>query len=152
MHPSNGVVTRDRKPSFRKWKEPSLAFSWRVTVKIDAPKAVKKPVAPDPYGPSKAAMTRKLTDPQSAQWGNFWNATQADGGPLVCGAVNAKNTMGGYIGMTGFTYEPKVDRAIMLFSGRTDGDAGIAIRLYRAYCLTDPKADQRANSNSGYIP
>jgi hypothetical protein len=46
--------------------------------------------------------------------------------------------MGGYIGMTGLTFEPKVDRAILLFSGRTDGDAGIAISLYRAYCLSDP--------------
>jgi hypothetical protein len=73
-------------------------------------------------------MNRKLTDPQSAQWGAFWNVTQQDGGSLVCGAVNAKNTMGGYIGMTGLTYEPKLDRAIMLFSGRTDGDAGIPNR------------------------
>jgi hypothetical protein len=79
-----------------------------------------------------------LTDPESARWGAFWNATQRDGGPLVCGAVNAKNQMGGYIGMTGLTFEPKVDRAILLFSGRTDGDAGIAISLYRAYCLSDP--------------
>ena len=97
-------------------------------------------------------MIRKLTDPQSAQWGTFWNVTQQDGGSLVCGAVNAKNTMGGYIGMTGLTYEPKLDRAIMLFSGRTDGDAGIAISLYRAYCLADPRADPRADPNSGYIP
>ena len=59
---------------------------------------------------------------------------------------------GGYIGMTGLTYEPKVDRAILLFSGRTDGDAGIAISLYRAYCLSDARADQRADPNSGYIP
>jgi hypothetical protein len=97
-------------------------------------------------------LSRKLTDPESARWGVFWNVTQRDGGPLVCGAVNAKNQMGGYIGMTGLTYEPKVDRAILLFSGRTDGDAGIAISLYRTYCLSDPRADQRADPNSGYIP
>jgi hypothetical protein len=36
----------------------------------------------------------------------------------VCGAVNAKNQMGGYIGMTGLTYEPEVDRAILLWSCR----------------------------------
>jgi hypothetical protein len=46
--------------------------------------------------------------------------------------------------MTGFTYDPKADRAIMLFSGNTDDDAGIAIRLYRRYCLTNPNADARA--------
>jgi hypothetical protein len=119
---------------------------------FDAPKGAKKPVVADPYAPAKIAMTRKLTDPQSAQWGAFWNVAQSDGGALVCGAVNAKNTMGGYIGMTGFTYEPKLDRAIMLFSGQTDGDAGIAYRLYQAYCVSDSRADQRARPNSGYIP
>jgi hypothetical protein len=51
--------------------------------------------------------------------------------------------MGGYIEMTGFTYEPMNDRAIMVFSGNTDDDAGIATRLYRAYCLSDPRADRR---------
>src|SRR6202040_1687544 len=54
-------------------------------------------------------LSRKLTDPESARWGVFWNVTQRDGGPLVCGAVNAKNQMGGYTGMTGLTYEPKED-------------------------------------------
>jgi hypothetical protein len=109
---------------------------------FDAPKGAKKPVA-DPYGPAKTAMSRKLSDPQSAQWGEFYTVVGDGGYGLVCGAVNAKNHMGGYIGMTGFTYEPKADRAIMLFSGNTDGDAGIATRLYRAYCLDDPRSDRR---------
>jgi hypothetical protein len=119
---------------------------------FDSPKGVKKPAAIDSYAASKSAMAKKLSDPESARWGEFYTVVGDGGYGLVCGAVNAKNHMGGYIGMTGFTYEPKVDRAIMLFSGRTDGDAGIAIRLYRAYCLADSRADQRADPNSGYIP
>jgi hypothetical protein len=110
---------------------------------FDAPKAVKKPVVADPFGPAKTAMSRKLADPESARWGDFYTVVGDGGYPLICGAVNSKNQMGGYIGMTGFTYEPKINRAILLFSGNTDGDAGIATRMYRAYCLDDPRADRR---------
>lgn len=112
----------------------------------DAPKAPKKPVKPkavDPYSMAKAAMSKKLTDPESVRWGEFWDVTEKDGSALVCGAVNSKNAMGGYVGMTGFTYEWVENRAILLFSGETDPDAGIATRLYREYCLSDPRADRR---------
>jgi hypothetical protein len=112
----------------------------------DAPKAAKKLVTADPYAPAKIAMARKLTDPESARWGEFYSVVGDGGYQLICGAVNSKNRMGGYVGMTGFTYEPKTDRAILLFSGNTDGDAGIATRMYRAYCLDDPRADRRIAS------
>lgn len=118
---------------------------------FDAQKVVGGKVAVDPYGAAKQAILNKLVDPESARWGDFYTVTGEDGGPLICGAVNAKNRMGGYDGMTGFTYEPKASRAILLFSGRTDPDAGIAIRLYRAHCLSDPRADQRAVPGA-YIP
>src|SRR5207245_821883 len=50
---------------------------------FDAPKTAKRTVTADPFAPAKIAMSRKLTDPESARWGEFWKVTQNDGGPLV---------------------------------------------------------------------
>jgi len=60
---------------------------------FDAPKAIRRPPVADPFAPAKAAIARKLVDPASARWGDFYTVTGGDGGPLVCGSVNAKNRM-----------------------------------------------------------
>lgn len=41
----------------------------------------------------------KLTDPSSAQFKNV----RLLGGSMVCGEVNAKNRLGGYVGFTTFS-------------------------------------------------
>jgi hypothetical protein len=67
---------------------------------------------------------------------------------LVCGAVNSKNQMGGYVGMTGFVYWPRQDRAILLWSGRTDPDYTYATVVhYCRYCVSNPKADKSIQSH-----
>ena len=61
------------------------------------------------YGPQigkpnemEAAMNQvraSLKDPESARFSDLWAGTE---GKYVCGAVNAKNSMGGYVGKRGF--------------------------------------------------
>jgi hypothetical protein len=65
----------------------------------------KKTKATDEFAAAKQAMLKKLVDPESARWGDFWHG-QGTSGPVVCGFVNAKNRMGGYNGMRGFVYVP----------------------------------------------
>lgn len=43
----------------------------------------------------RAAVRKRLTDPDSAQWGEFHTA-----GPLACVEVNSKTRSGGYAGFT----------------------------------------------------
>ncbi len=106
----------------------------------DAQAAVKTAQPkPDKWAPAKAAMSRKLADPEGARWGDFWEVAGEAATGLVCGTVNPKNRMGGYNGVTGFTYERERDRAILLYSGETDPEAGTATRLWRAYCAADPR-------------
>lgn len=51
--------------------------------------------------PGKRAVMELLVDPDSAQWRNV-AAYQVGAFALVCGEVNFKNRMGGYVGYTNF--------------------------------------------------
>lgn len=55
------------------------------------------------WAAAKAAMARRLSDPESARWGSYFLTPAGE----VCGTVNAKNKLGGYAGATGFVYVPK---------------------------------------------
>jgi hypothetical protein len=115
-----------------------------------APKITAKKAAPkaDEFLPAKQAMLRKLTDPESARWGNFYRAPDSAANGLICGAVNSKNKMGGYVGMTGFVYWPKEDKAILLFSGGTDPEYTYAVAVnYCRYCVSNPRADKSIQSH-----
>jgi hypothetical protein len=68
------------------------------------------------FAAAKAAMTRKLTDPESARFDQLFKVT-TDNGEAVCGLVNSKNRMGGYTGATGFIFEKTSNRATLIFSG-----------------------------------
>jgi hypothetical protein len=75
------------------------------------PKATKKsaPKSPaaDEFAAAKAAMSRKLTDPESARFTDPFNSNGTT--PVMCGMVNSKNRMGGYSGATGFvTFHLKI--------------------------------------------
>ena len=54
-------------------------------------------------GELKAAVLNELTDPGSAQFKNLRLIEKGpEGKPVLCGEVNAKNKMGGYVGFTRF--------------------------------------------------
>ncbi|WP_462402288.1 hypothetical protein [Pseudomonas sp. Marseille-QA0332] len=48
---------------------------------------------------AREAVSEQLTDPSSAQFRNEWS--KKDG--WVCGEVNSKNVMGGYVGFKRYT-------------------------------------------------
>ena len=47
---------------------------------------------------AKALVAEQLTDPDSAQFRDIEVIDKGDGKFVVCGKVNAKNRMGGYVG------------------------------------------------------
>lgn len=48
----------------------------------------------------RAGVTRGLKDPESARFGGMSGVKDKDGDITVCGMVNAKNSYGGYAGMS----------------------------------------------------
>lgn len=50
----------------------------------------------------KSTIAAMLRDPDSAKFSSISSAQQSDGDVIVCGAVNAKNGFGGYVGATPF--------------------------------------------------
>lgn len=111
--------------------------------KSGSAKAATKRPAADPFAEAKAAMTKKLRDPESARFSDLYEAAQ---GPdkAICGMVNSKNAMGGYVGATGFIYEPSIKRATMMFSGGSDPEyTTAAAAAYCMKCSPDPRSDQK---------
>lgn len=58
---------------------------------------------------AKKALNKILKDPSSAQ---YQNVTVYKYG-VVCGEINAKNSMGGYTGFTRFIYTPQFNEAVV---------------------------------------
>ena len=54
---------------------------------------------------AKAALTKTLKDPGSAQFTDVVRGTSSVGVDYVCGKVNARNSYGGYTGPKGFLYQ-----------------------------------------------
>jgi hypothetical protein len=113
---------------------------------FDAPPktAAKKtaPKPPDEFAAAKAAMTRKLTDPESARFDEMFKVA-TDNGDAICGLVNSKNRMGGYTGNTGFIFEKALNRATLMFSGASDPDyTGQAAAAYCVYCTDAGRGDR----------
>jgi hypothetical protein len=108
------------------------------------PKAAAKKGLPkaDDFGAAKAAMSRKLTDPESARFTDLFKVSTPDEGEIICGMVNSKNRMGGYAGATGFIFHKNMNRAILMMSGATDPEyRGEAAASYCVYCANDPRGD-----------
>jgi hypothetical protein len=53
---------------------------------------------------AKQSIEASLFDPHSAQYDDLKIVDTGRAGKLVCGMVNAKNRMGGYVGRKGFIY------------------------------------------------
>jgi len=60
---------------------------------------------------AKSAVKKLLNDPDSAQFSGLMDGT---GKGNVCGFVNAKNRMGGYVGATPFFYEAKYEKTAIV--------------------------------------
>lgn len=57
---------------------------------------------------ARAAVLEKLKDPESARFRNIRSVGPKDDlGEVICGEVNAKNEMGGYVGFQTFFFTPK---------------------------------------------
>ena len=60
---------------------------------------------------ARATMT-SLYDPDSAQFRNLRNVSKGQE-PIICGEVNAKNRLGGYVGYRRFLAVPEVDQVLI---------------------------------------
>jgi len=99
------------------------------------------------FASAKAAVTGHLKDPDSARFGGLIRQTRPNvrGEPtdVVCGNVNARNSFGGYTGMSGFVYFVE-DRSVYLAEESGPGDVG-AIIYYR-FCGPTDRPNSAAQS------
>jgi hypothetical protein len=115
---------------------------WPVSMPHRKQQQKAAPKLPDEFAAAKAAMTLKLTDPESARFDQLFRVT-TDNGEAICGLVNSKNRMGGYIGNTGFIFEKALNRATLMFSGASDPDyTGQAAAAYCVYCTEAGRGDR----------
>ncbi|HKU65955.1 MAG TPA: hypothetical protein VJQ06_12935 [Rhizomicrobium sp.] len=85
---------------------------------------------------AKNAVLQQLKDPNSAQFGPLARQTKPNvrGEPtdVICGAVNARNSFGGYSGMSGFVYfvsDPRV-----YFADGSGPVPGLGPTVYYRFC------------------
>ncbi|WP_441280125.1 hypothetical protein [Bradyrhizobium sp. 63_E2_N1_3] len=108
-----------------------------------APKAAIKKPPTDEFADAKAALVRKLTDPESARYTDLFKVSTPDEGEVVCGMVNSKNRMGGYAGARGFIFHKRQNLATLMLSGGSDPDyRGENAASYCVYCANDPRGDR----------
>jgi hypothetical protein len=99
-------------------------------------------VPAEDFTAAKAVIQRKLKDPMSAQWSELFKVKTKEG-EFVCGAVNSKNSYGGYVGSSGFIFDVRFNTATIMMSGATDPDySGEDAARYCLYCLPDPRSEQ----------
>ncbi|UPT89850.1 hypothetical protein HAP41_0000013300 [Bradyrhizobium barranii subsp. apii] len=104
------------------------------------PHGVKNVVASPEFTAAKAVIERKLKDPMSAQWADLFKVKTKEG-EFVCGAVNSKNSYGGYVGSRGFIFDVRFNTATIMLSGASDPDySGEDAARYCLYCLPDPRS------------
>jgi hypothetical protein len=76
---------------------------------------------------AKEAISQMLVDPDSAQFHDLRRAKRIGGREVICGEVNAKNKLGGYVGRQPFAYDPSIGVAVFL--------AADSWRSYQEYFL-----------------
>jgi hypothetical protein len=76
---------------------------------------------------AKEAISQMLFDPDSAQFHDLRRAKRIGGREVICGEVNAKNKLGGYVGRQPFAYDPSIGVAVFL--------AADSWRSYQEYFL-----------------
>jgi hypothetical protein len=87
---------------------------------------------------AKEAMRKALTDPESARFRNVVVSAR-DPANGVCGQVNFKNQMGGYVGFHPFVYNRQENRAMFIQLNSSD-PAGVlwALDMWKKFCPTGP--------------
>lgn len=84
------------------------------------------------FNRARAATGKHLIDPYSAKYEGL-RLVETDIGRVVCGVVNAKNRMGGYVGRSAFVYQEIGDIA---FFDSEDGPR-MFFKARSAYCEPD---------------
>jgi hypothetical protein len=69
---------------------------------------------------AKVAVRERLFDPESAQFSEVFTGTPGSG--AICGLVNAKNRMGGYVGRRPFFYSKSSGNVVLVREPPDDGD------------------------------
>jgi hypothetical protein len=85
-----------------------------VAAPVDTPAPALPPTDDPNVATAKRAVLAVLKDPSSAQFEDV-KGGEVNGDPTVCGKVNAKNAMGGYVGFKRFCWTGK--NGLMPFSG-----------------------------------
>ena len=92
------------------------------------------------YEAAKRAVIQQLKDPNSAQFGPLERQTRPNvrGEPMdvVCGKVNARNSYGGYAGMSGFVYF--VGDQSVYFADGSGPVPGLGSTVYYRFCGITP--------------
>lgn len=124
-----------------------LACFDKQPTKPAVPKVKKAAPAVDDFADAKAAIKRKLTDPESAQFTELFKV-QPRNGEAVCGLVNSKNRMGGYVGARGFFFDQVSKTGTIMFSGGEDPQySGPQAAAYCVYCTTTGRGDPNIGSH-----
>lgn len=77
----------------------------------------------------KTAVTSTLKDPGSASFGNIKAGEDVNGKIFVCGLVNAKNSFGGFTGMTPFGGEFSPSGSFVV--GAIGGNPEVSTAIYQ---------------------
>jgi hypothetical protein len=105
-----------------------------------APKTAKKP---DEFATAKAMLQRKMIDPESARFTSMFKVQTSGEGEVLCGLVNSKNSMGGYVGYKGFIFEENLNRVTIMATGDSNPDYSMqAAAAYCVHCAPDPRSDR----------
>lgn len=73
-----------------------------TTLVASTPALAGRAATPNEQEAIKRSVLHALKDPESARFGDFIVGVEKDGTITVCGWVNAKNSYGGYTGMSPF--------------------------------------------------
>jgi hypothetical protein len=66
---------------------------------------------PSEVAEARAAVLMKLKDPESARWGaEYYGSIPPNKSIVICGAVNSKNSYGGYVGRVPYVYFQKIKK------------------------------------------
>ena len=76
-----------------------------------------QPPHSDVAAAAERAVKARLTDPYSAQFSMLRVVDATQGARVVCGWVNAKNSMGGYVGDRPFVYQ-EFDNGVIVLSAK----------------------------------
>jgi hypothetical protein len=111
----------------------SGAASQAGSTQNDVSEEMKKRFAVDA---AEEGLKQRMKDPESMQTRNVVAYKQGNGGYIVCGEVNAKNSFGGYNG-----FEPFMGAGDMVYTASDNEAVGDFNKLYDMGC--------RANATSG---